>query len=94
MGQALRKNGTSYDPRYIDGVNPKSCIGCGRCYKVCGQEVFTLVERSDAMNDNEDDDFEDDGAMVMTLKNDGNCIGCEACFRVCPKGCHSFANAA
>ncbi|OGG94495.1 MAG: ferredoxin III, nif-specific [Candidatus Lambdaproteobacteria bacterium RIFOXYD12_FULL_49_8] len=89
---ALKKNGETYDPRYIKAVNAENCIGCGRCYKVCGQEVFNLVERADL--DMDDDDYEDEGAMVMSVANDGNCIGCEACSRVCPKNCHEFERAA
>jgi len=89
---SLRKNGESYDPVFIKAVDPENCIGCGRCYKVCGQNVFNLVDREDL--DIEDDDFEDEGAMVMTVENDGNCIGCEACSRVCPKKCHEFEQAA
>ncbi|MBI5588029.1 MAG: ferredoxin, partial [Deltaproteobacteria bacterium] len=45
------------------------------------------VERASIV---EDDDYEDEGAMVMKVANDGNCIGCEACSRVCPRGCHTF----
>lgn len=89
---AYRKDGASFTPQFIDSLNPENCIGCGRCYKVCGQEVFHLIERADL--DLEDDDYEDEGAMVMTLANDGNCIGCAACSRVCPRGCHSFVKAA
>ncbi|MGK7345418.1 MAG: ferredoxin III, nif-specific [Candidatus Nitrospinota bacterium M3_3B_026] len=85
---AYRKNGEAYTPSFIDAVDPESCIGCGRCYKVCGHGVFSLVERMDL--DIEDDDYEDEGAMVMTVADDGLCIGCMACSRVCPKGCHSF----
>lgn len=85
---ATRKNGSAYTPSYIEAVDPKNCIGCGRCYKVCGQGVFNLMERAEL--DIEDDDYEDEGAMVMTVENDGNCIGCAACSRVCPKNCQSF----
>jgi Nif-specific ferredoxin III len=85
---ATRKNGESYTPSYIAAIDPGSCIGCGRCYKVCGQGVFNLVERADL--DIEDDDYEDEGAMTMVVENDGPCIGCAACSRVCPKGSHSF----
>jgi len=91
-GVAYRKNGDTYIPSYITAIDPESCIGCGRCYKVCGQGVFTLVER--ASLGIEDDDYEDEGAMVMTLADDGLCIGCLACSRVCTKDCHSFQRAA
>ncbi|MBI3794352.1 MAG: ferredoxin III, nif-specific [Nitrospinae bacterium] len=86
---SYRKNGTPFTPLYIAGVNHEKCIGCGRCFKVCGEEVFTLVER--ATLGLEDDDYEDEGAMVMKVKDDGNCIGCSACKRVCPKGAVTHA---
>jgi Nif-specific ferredoxin III len=89
-GVATRKNGSAYAPRYIAGINHEKCIGCGRCFKVCGEGVFTLVDRADLKMEN--DDYSDEGAMVMTLKDDGgNCIGCSACSRVCPKGCHTYS---
>lgn len=86
-----RKNGTQYTPEYIDGLNPEDCLGCGRCYKVCGEGVFELVERGDL--EIEDDDYEDEGAMVMTIRDDGGCIGCKACSRVCPRDCQMFTAA-
>lgn len=85
---AMRKNGEEYTPSYIEVIKAEECIGCGRCYKVCGQGVFNLIERADL--DIEEDDYEDEGAMVMMVENDGGCIGCAACSRVCPRGCHSF----
>lgn len=83
-----RKNGTQYNPEYIESLNPENCLGCGRCYKVCGEKVFGLVERADL--EMEEDDYEDEGAMVMILKDDGSCIGCKACLRVCPRACQMF----
>jgi Nif-specific ferredoxin III len=72
----------------VDTIDAEECIGCGRCYKVCGQGVFNLVERSEV--DLDDDEYADEGAMVMIVENDAGCIGCAACSRVCPRGCHSF----
>ena len=86
------RGGTPYEPTFVTELNAANCIGCGRCYKVCGQGVFALVERADLGL--EDDDYEDEGAMVMSLADDGNCIGCKACGRVCPKGCHEFISPA
>ncbi|MBI5814663.1 MAG: ferredoxin III, nif-specific [Nitrospinae bacterium] len=91
-GVSYRKNGEPYAASYIASIDPEECIGCGRCYKVCGQGVFNLAERSSLGL--EDDDYEDEGAMVMTVANDGLCIGCLACSRVCTKNCHSFERAA
>ncbi|HMU67313.1 MAG TPA: ferredoxin III, nif-specific, partial [Cellvibrionaceae bacterium] len=76
-------------PEYVTELNAKTCIGCGRCYKVCPRDVFELVERASVVED--DDDFydEDDEMMVMTIKNPLDCIGCVSCSRVCPKNCHT-----
>lgn len=86
--QGIRRDGTTYTPEYIDTVNIENCLGCGRCYKVCAHEVYDLVDRADL--DLEDDDYEDEGAMVMVASNPGNCIGCMACGRVCSRKCHLF----
>lgn len=84
---ALTRGGTPWDPQFVTAINQKTCIGCGRCYKVCSRNVFDLVER-----ENEDED-DDDVAMVMNLANAADCIGCSACSRVCPKACHSHTAA-
>lgn len=88
-------------PAFITDLNQAECIGCGRCFKVCSRDVFELVERDDAIADEDDfddddfygddDDFSDDTSMVMSLKNIMDCIGCEACYRVCSKKCMSHA---
>ncbi|MCD8546859.1 MAG: ferredoxin III, nif-specific [Aeromonadaceae bacterium] len=87
----LTRGGSSWTPKFVTAVNPESCIGCGRCYKVCSRDVFSLVDRADLIED--EDDEMDDVMMVMTVANADDCIGCEACSRVCPKGCHSYASA-
>ena len=92
LGQGYRKDGSTFTPAYIKDIDPENCLGCGRCYKVCGEGVFELVDRADL--DLEDDDYEDEGAMVMKVGNDANCIGCQACSRVCAKNCHSFESIA
>jgi len=86
----LTKGGREWNPHFIEAVNPETCIGCGRCYKVCSRDVFDLKEKSDVMGDDFDDDEQDDVAMVMTVKDGDDCIGCGACSRVCPKSCHRF----
>lgn len=85
------RGGAEWTPEFITAVNAQTCIGCGRCYKVCPRDVFELVERNTLVED--DDDFDDDDEMmVMTIKNDGlDCIGCVSCARVCPKQCHTHA---
>jgi Nif-specific ferredoxin III len=82
-------DGTVWTPSYVTDINQKTCIGCGRCFKVCPRDVFDLVEKEDIEEfEDEYGDFEDDdNSMVMSLKNANDCIGCEACSRVCPKDC-------
>jgi Nif-specific ferredoxin III len=100
----LTRGGVEWIPAFITDLNQGTCIGCGRCFKVCPRDVFELVEREglDAVDESDDDDyyddeddgFSDDTSMVMNLKNAMDCIGCEACSRVCPKNCLSHESAA
>ncbi|SEQ47336.1 ferredoxin III, nif-specific [Amphritea atlantica] len=85
------RGGSEWTPNFITGVNQETCIGCGRCYKVCPRDVFELVERSEALaEDDDDDDWDDDDEMkVMSVADADDCIGCMSCLRVCPKKCHS-----
>ena len=87
----LTAGGDSWIPKFVTAVDAHSCIGCGRCYKVCSRDVFDLREKADVLGDEFDDDEQDDVAMVMTVKDGDDCIGCGACSRVCPKGCHSYS---
>lgn len=82
------KRGDEWIPEYVVALDQSKCIGCGRCYKVCPRDVFELVEREDA------DDEDDDELKVMTLKDELDCIGCRACAKVCPRDCHTHAPAA
>lgn len=84
------RGGKEWIPAFIVALNQENCIGCGRCYKVCPRDVFNLEERE---TDDDDDEFSDDTAMVMTVADALDCIGCGACSRVCPKNCHSHAPA-
>jgi Nif-specific ferredoxin III len=84
--------GSELTPAYVSDLNQRNCIGCGRCFKVCPRDVFNLVDREEALaNEEFDDDYgdfeDDDNTMVMSLKNPADCIGCEACSKVCPKSC-------
>ncbi len=83
------RGGAEWVPEYVTELNAQTCIGCGRCYKVCPRDVFELVERGEEID--EDDDFydEDDEMMVMSIKDAMDCIGCKSCAAVCPKKCHT-----
>ncbi len=83
---ALTRGGTAWTPTFVTDLNQKTCIGCGRCYKVCPRDVFELVDREE---DELDEDLDEDQMSVMSLKNVLDCIGCGACGRVCPKQCHT-----
>lgn len=86
----LTRGGRSWTPTFIQSVNAETCIGCGRCYKVCSRDVFDLKEKADVLGEDYDDDEQDDVAMVMTVMDADDCIGCGACARVCSKGCHHY----
>jgi Nif-specific ferredoxin III len=82
----LTRGGANWTPTFLVRLDQQTCIGCGRCYKVCPRDVFDLVER-EADDDSYDDD--EDNAMVMSIANALDCIGCGSCSRVCPKQCHT-----
>ena len=86
----ITRGGTSWTPMFVIELDQSTCIGCGRCYKVCPRNVFELVERDDD-DDDDDDGFSDDTSMVMAIHDAMDCIGCGACSRVCPKDCHTHA---
>ena len=88
----LTRGGSEWVPEFVTALDPRKCIGCGRCYKVCPRNVLDLVERSEDMETDEDFD-DDDNMMVMTIAHGEDCIGCGSCGRVCPKGCYSYAAA-
>jgi Nif-specific ferredoxin III len=83
MTQTTR-DGRAWEPQYLQGIDPKVCIGCGRCFKVCARGVMTLagVDEDGAFVDLDDDDEIE--RKVMIMQDDGNCVGCGACARVCP----------
>ncbi len=90
----ITRGGIEWIPAFITDLNQGTCIGCGRCFKVCPRDVFDLVDREDLDlddddYDDDDDGFSDDTSMVMSLKDLMDCIGCQACSRVCPKKCLS-----
>jgi Nif-specific ferredoxin III len=90
MSAALTRDGRSWSPSYLVAIDRTACIGCGRCFKVCGRGVMTLkgVDEDGALVDLDDDEVE---RKVMALEDAGACIGCGACARVCPTNCQTHA---
>jgi len=93
-------SGNVWTPRFAEHILEDKCIGCGRCFRVCGRDVLQLVGINDegervslALGDDDDDDNEYE-KKVMTIANPGNCVGCEACAKICPKKCYTHAPAA
>ncbi len=86
---ALTKGGSSYTPMFVQTIKQSDCIGCGRCFKACGQGVLLLIGVTE---DGEYVDAFDDEAekKIMSIQNDASCIGCQACGRTCPKDLYTF----
>lgn len=83
--------GKNWIPHFAQAINQDKCIGCGRCYKVCGRDVLQLKalnEEGEFVEDEEDDEIE---RKVMTIFKPENCIGCQACSRICPKNCYTHS---
>lgn len=97
MADYKTRDGSLYTPLYLTDIDPVTCIGCGRCYKVCPQNVMALYGVDDqgeilGIVDIEDDDDDFDGELnrkIMKVEHPGACIGCNACSRVCPKNCQT-----
>ena len=85
-------DGRSWIPRFAVAIDKEKCIGCGRCYKVCGRNVMKLTPMDEDGNlIDEVDEDEEYEKQVMVLANQMACVGCEACSRVCPKNCYTHA---
>ncbi len=84
-------SGKLWEPQFVEFINQESCIGCGRCFKVCGREVLEMVginENGETVQILEDEDEEYE-KKVMSIANPQNCVGCEACAKICPKKCYT-----
>jgi len=79
------KSGHEWIPNFISTMDQEKCLGCGRCYKICGRGVLAPLQI--------EEDEEDDPRMIMEIANSENCIGCQACGKVCARKCYSFAPA-
>ena len=87
--QTFTRDGRAWKPSYLLAIDPETCIGCGRCFKVCGRDVMTLqglTEDGDLVGLDDDDEIL---RKVMTVTDHGACIGCGACARVCGKNCQT-----
>jgi Nif-specific ferredoxin III len=87
--QSVTRDGRPWQPSYLLGIDPETCIGCGRCFKVCGCSVMDLKGITE---DGEIVDLDGDDEIlrkIMTVADPGACIGCGACSRVCGKGCQT-----
>jgi Nif-specific ferredoxin III len=91
--QAVTRDGRTWQPAYLLEIDPETCIGCGRCFKVCGNSVMDMkgiTEDGDLVGLDADDEIE---RKIMTVTDPGACVGCAACSRVCPKGCQTHGSA-
>jgi Nif-specific ferredoxin III len=90
--EAFTRNGTPWVPMYIEAIEQETCIGCGRCFKVCCHDVLAMKAISE---DGELVDADDGEAerLIMTIAAPGNCIGCRSCGRVCSSKSMKFVAA-
>ena len=91
--ESTTRDGREWQPEYLVAIDGGVCIGCGRCYKVCGREVMTLkgINEDGDMIDLDDDEDDEIERKVMVMADAGACIGCSACARVCPTDCQTHA---
>ncbi len=72
MSHATR-DGRDWQPDFLISIDAKKCIGCGRCFKVCGRDVMTLKGLNEegelvSLDDDEDDEVE---KKIMVMNDEG-----------------------
>lgn len=93
---AVTRDGRAYTPEFLESIDAETCIGCGRCFKVCGRDVMQLkgVDEDGAIVELDDEDEDELERMIMVVADPGACVGCGACARVCAKGCQTHVTVA
>lgn len=89
MAHFAARDGRPWTPFYLESIDYDACIGCGRCYRVCGRGVLAPIDKPV----DEDDDGEECVTTVMSVADPGACIGCQACAKVCGRRAHLHAAA-
>ena len=77
---SLNRGRREWVPKFVETIDPEACIGCSRCYKICGHDVLAAKEA----------DEEESARLFIVVANPENCIGCGACGRVCRNDAFSF----
>ncbi|MCX8049180.1 MAG: ferredoxin III, nif-specific [Methylohalobius sp.] len=84
-------SGRVWIPKFVQAIDQNKCIGCGRCFKVCGRDVLAMIGLDEeGLPVEEGEDYE---KQVMAIVHPENCVGCEACAKICPKKCYTHAPA-
>jgi len=64
-------SGQSWTPRFVEHLDDTKCIGCGRCFKVCGRGVLQLIGINEdgerAAVDPDGDEYDEYEKKVMTI---------------------------
>ena len=89
------RDGRDATAEYLDAIDAAACIGCGRCFKVCGRGVMALrgIDEDGNLVELDDEDEDEIERMIMVLDDAGACVGCGACARVCAKGAQTHVAA-